>query len=263
MKKLTRYLVPRLADRFFVVSEYARDEFLRHGMPQRRLQLLYNPIDTEIFKPDPAARARLRRRLGLDESQVLTGFLGRVVRSKGVFTLADAAAMAMDRMLSLHLLWVGEGGDLAELRERHIAPEHRGRHHFIGWSRDPGAIYPALDLAAVPSIAPESFGRVSAEAQACGVPVLCSDVGGLRETLLPDLSGVLIGAGDAEAWCGQILRLAVDAERRRRMGAQGRQFVDARFSTHQVCEQFARQLHHCTAPEAAPPEAAGRAPASH
>ena len=242
MKKLTRYFVPRLADRFFVVSEYVQNEFLRCGVPQHRLRLLYNPIDTETFRPDPAARARLRLQLGLDESQVMVGFLGRMVRSKGVFTLADAATLAMDRMLDLHLLWVGEGGDLAELRRRYLAPEHRGRHHFIGWSQDPAAIYPALDLVAVPSIAPESFGRVSAEAQACGVPVLCSDIGGLRETLLPDLSGVLTPPGDAEFLCEQMLRLAVDAEQRQRMGAQGRQYVVDHFSSQQVCEQFARQL---------------------
>jgi glycosyltransferase involved in cell wall biosynthesis len=241
MKKLTRYLVPRLADRFFVVSEYVQGEFMRRGVPRQRLQLLYNPIDTEAFRPDPAARAQLRRQLGLGESEVLLGFLGRIVRSKGVFELAEAAALAMDRMLSLRLLWVGEGGDLPELLRR-IPPEHRPRHHFLGWSEAPAAIYPAMDLVVVPSIAPESFGRVSAEAQACGVPVLCSDIGGLRETLQPGLSGTLTAPGDIEALCEQILRLAADAEQRQRMGALGRHFVAGRFSTRQVCEQFARQL---------------------
>jgi glycosyltransferase involved in cell wall biosynthesis len=244
VKKLTRYLMPRLADRFFVVSEYVQNEFLRRGVPQRRLQMLYNPIDIERFKPDAEARARLRARLGLGEADVLAGFLGRIVHSKGVFVLADAAALAMDRMLGLHLLWVGEGGDLDELRDRHVAPEHRARHHFMSWSPDTSTIYPALDLAMMPSIAAESFGRVSAEAQACGVPVLCSDIGGLRETLQPGLSGVLTPPGDAESLCEQMLRLAVDAGQRQRMGAHGRQYVSARFSSQQVCEQFARQLHH-------------------
>lgn len=258
MKKLTRYLIPRLADRFFVVSEYIRNEFLRRGVPRDRLQLLYNPIDLEAFKPDAEARARLRRQLGIGETEVLAGFLGRIVHGKGVFVLADAAALAMDRMLGLHLLWVGEGGDLEELRGRYIAPEHRARHHFIDWSADPGAIYPALDLVVMPSIAPESFGRVSAEAQACGVPVLCSDIGGLRETLQPELSGVLTVPGDAEALCEQMLRLAVDPERRRRMGTHGREFVEARFSSRQVCEQFARQLRSMETPGARRSAGGGR-----
>lgn len=241
MKKLTRYFIPRLADRFFVVSEYIHGEFRRHGVPEHRLRLLYNPIDVERFRPDAAARARLRRQLGMTETDVLAGYLGRIVHSKGVFVLAEAAALAMERMAGLHLLWVGEGGDLDELRSR-IRPGHRARHHFMGWSQDPQAIYPALDLALMPSIAPESFGRVSAEAQACGVPVLCSDIGGLRETLQPELSGLLTAPGDAAALCERMLRLALDPGRRLRMGAQGRQFVAARFSSQQVCEQFTRQL---------------------
>ena len=243
MKTLTRYLIPRLADRFFVVSEYTRGEFARAGIPQERLQLLYNPIDTDTFRPDQAARARLRQTLGLEESDVLLGFLGRLVHGKGVFALCEAATAAMRQQPALHMLWVGDG-EQARMREHHIPSDLLQRHHFLGWTPDSALVYPALDLAVMPSIAPESFGRVSAEAQACGVPVLCSDIGGLRETLQPDISGVLSAPGDAESLCRSILELAADAGRRRQMGEHGRQFVNARFSTAQICHQFERVLRH-------------------
>ena len=241
MKKLTRYLMPRLADRFFVVSEYMMGEFARSGVPRKRLRLLYNPIDIDTFHPDPEARRRLRGELGIAESEVLIGFLGRIDHGKGVYSLCRAVAAAMSRQAALRMLWVGDG-DLAAMRAHHIPPEHLQRHHFIGWTQQVASIYPALDLVVMPSIAPETFGRVSAEAQACGVPVLCSDIGGLPETLQPQISGLLSAPGDAQALCHQILELVDDADRRRQMGDSGRRFVTARFSATQVCDQFERQL---------------------
>lgn len=241
MKTLTRYLIPRLADRFFVVSEYTLGEFARAGVPKDRLQLLYNPIDTDTFRPNQKARALLRQALGLEQTNVLVGFLGRMVHGKGVYALCAAVAEAMRRQPALHMLWVGDG-DTDEMRDQHIPPEQLRRHHFLGWTADSASIYPALDLAVMPSIAPESFGRVSAEAQACGVPVLCSDIGGLPETLQPGISGVLSAPGDAASLCSHILELAADAYRRHEMGERGRQFVNARFSTAQICSQFERVL---------------------
>lgn len=242
MKKLTRYLMPRLADRFFVVSEYMMREFAQSGVPRERLRLLYNPIDTEAFRPSPEARQRLRAELGIAESQVLIGFLGRIDRRKGVFSLCEAVTAAMHRQPALHMLWVGNGGDTAEIRNHHIPPAHQDRHHFIGWTQQVAAIYPALDLVVMPSIAPETFGRVSAEAQACCVPVVCSDIGGLRETLQPQISGLLTAPGDAAALCDRILELVGDADRRRQMGDRGRQFVTAHFSATRVCDQFEKLL---------------------
>ncbi|HEU0187894.1 MAG TPA: glycosyltransferase family 4 protein [Gallionellaceae bacterium] len=86
------------------------------------------------------------------------------------------------------------------------------------------------------------FGRVSVEAQACGVPVLCSDNGGIPETLQPGTTGLLLPPGDVAAWRDAILALANDAELRRKMIAAGRGWVDSHFSAPVIARQFVELL---------------------
>jgi glycosyltransferase involved in cell wall biosynthesis len=87
---------------------------------------------------------------------------------------------------------------------------------------------------AVPSEYAEPFGRVSVEAQACGTAVVCSDAGGLPETLSPQVSGLLTRKGDAEHLTSAILELLRDSDRRRSMALAGRQFACANFSFEQI-----------------------------
>jgi glycosyltransferase involved in cell wall biosynthesis len=102
--------------------------------------------------------------------------------------------------------------------------------------------YAAIDMLAVPTIGNEAFGRVSIEAQACGIPVLCSDNGGLPETLQPGITGLLIPAGDISAWRDAILSLAGDAQLREQMQRKGREWVDQTFSTTAIIKEFTRLL---------------------
>ena len=103
-------------------------------------------------------------------------------------------------------------------------------------------------LPAFPSLAPETFGRVSVEAQDSEVPVLASRVGGVAETLDADVSGELLLPGDVAAWRDAILRLC-DAQRRQRMGQAGRQFVQRHFAGEAIAAQFVQLLQ---APRRAP-----------
>src|SRR6185312_11318956 len=160
--------------------------------------VLYNPIDTERFRPSPGARASTRARLDLADSALVVGYVGRMIEDKGIFTLGDAADAFLAADGSAHMLWVGDGEDSATLRERVARSPHASRHRFLAWEADLAALYPALDLLAVPSIYPEPFGRVSVEAQAAAVPVVCSSAGGLPETFVPGSTGIEVAPDDAD-----------------------------------------------------------------
>ena len=108
-------------------------------------------------------------------------------------------------------------------------------------------IYTALDVAVVPSQYPEPFGRVSVEAQACGTPVVCSDAGGLPETLSPQISGLLTHKGNAGQLTAALLELTRNHERRRTMALAGRRFACSNFSFDRIANDFAALLtdrHH-------------------
>ena len=240
-KPRTRELLSRRADRFILVSRFHREDYRRQGMSVERASVLYNPIDTERFRPSAAARASARARLGFSESDIVVGYVGRMIEAKGIFTLGDAAERFLAAEASARMLWVGDGEEAAALRARVARSAGSSHHRFLGWEADPAALYPALDILAVPSLYPEPFGRVSVEAQASAVPVVSSLAGGLPETFDPDNTGIGVEPGDADGLASAILALIRDPERRRRMSAASRDWA-ARFSLQRIATDFERLL---------------------
>jgi glycosyltransferase involved in cell wall biosynthesis len=235
---LTRRLQPWLADRFILVSEFQRDSFRREGVDAGGMQLLYNPIDMERFSPAEEARLRVRSDLGLSLETPVVGYVGRLVRDKGVYELLTASEQFLSAAPEARVLWVGEGAEMAELRAGVERSAHRGRHLFHPFTQDLKGIYNAIDVLVVPSMYPDPCPRVPVEAQACGTAVVCHNAGGLPETFQPDVSGTLVKAGDVAQLADAILTLVRDPVRRQAMGRAGRQFVCANFSFENIARNF-------------------------
>jgi glycosyltransferase involved in cell wall biosynthesis len=180
--------------------------------------------------------------LGFAPNDVVVGFAGRFERQKGVYVLASALEKVMTEAPSVRGLWVGSGEAAPEIDAILAASPHAGRHVRQPWSDDIVSCFAAMDILAFPSIRRESFGRVAAEGQACGLPVVASRVGGIPETMLENESGLLVPPSDIPAWSRAILRLATDASLRARMGAAGRAQAEARFSLPRIAEEFGRIL---------------------
>jgi len=243
LSRLSAPLFPWLASRFILPSEYLRNWVVtRRGMPRSRTCVLYNPIDVDRFRPDAALREATRRRLGFAPNDIIVGFAGRFERQKGVYVLEAALEGVMARVPNVRALWVG-GGELADDIERKIAMSpNASRHVREPWSNDIVACFAAMDVLAFPPIRRESFGRVSAEGQACGLPVVASAVGGIPETLRDGVSGMLVPPGDIPAWTDALTTLASNAELRVRMGAAGRTQACERFASPHIAEEFGRIL---------------------
>lgn len=234
---------PWLASRFILPSEYLRDWVVaRRGMPRWRTRVLYNPIDVASFRPDPGLRERSRRRLGFSPNDVVVGFAGRFERQKGVCVLAAALEGVMTRCPAARALWVGGGEMAPDIGARIAASPHASRHVREPWTNDIVGCFAAMDVLAFPPIRRESFGRVSAEAQACGLPVVASRVGGIPETLRENVSGLLVAPGDVPAWIESLASLIGDPDRRARMGAAGRTQACERFSSTHIAAEFGKIL---------------------
>jgi glycosyltransferase involved in cell wall biosynthesis len=234
----SRKLLARQADRFILVSEFQREDYRRQGMEVERASILYNPIDTERFRRSPETRASTRSRFGIQESETLVGYVGRILGEKGVFTLFEASARFLAEAPGARMLWVGDGECTMELRSRIHASAQRALHILSGWEPDMSAIYPALDILVVPSLYPDPFGRVSVEAQATGVPVVCSTAGGLPETLLPGVTGLLVPPTDSVGLGNAVLGLIRDRALRRDMGNAATSWARSRFGFDTIARDF-------------------------
>jgi glycosyltransferase involved in cell wall biosynthesis len=238
----TRCVLPRLVDRFFVVSEFARQRLIAKGTPAARIRVLYNPIDTDRLLRGPGHRQRIRSALRFSPGDFVVGFVGRIEREKGVGVLWDALAPLMVGSSRIHLLCVGDG---PESKRWQMLAEDAGladRCHFEGWTAGIGDYYSAMDLLVAPSIAPETFCRVIAEAQASGVAVIGARIGGIPEAFMPGRSGLLVEPGDVHGLRHLISRLFNDPGLCARYGHAGRHSANKHFAAAHINERFVAAL---------------------
>jgi glycosyltransferase involved in cell wall biosynthesis len=246
---VTRCMLPRLVDRFFVVSHYARSRLIRQGAPADRVRVLYNPIDVNDVQRSAGQCAATRSSLGIPADDFVVGYVGRIEEGKGVKVLAEALASIMERSDCVRLLCVGDGPLLADWRGAVTDAGLEGRCHFVPWTSQIGELYSAMDVLVAPSVAPETFCRVVAEAQASRVAVIASRMGGIQEAFAPGHSGLLVAPNDGEALRQAIEHLRLDPALRRAFADAGCDHARARFASRKIAEDFINDLHE---PVAAP-----------
>lgn len=242
MKRTNKLLLPRARQHFLVPSKNLREWLIARGVSARRTDILYNPIDTEHFRPHASLRAQQRAELGLGPDDVLVGFVGRLEANKGVEPFARALTEAMARVPTMRALWVGFGRREKEVDAIIHSSPFADRHMRRGWTDDTLPYYAAMDMLALPSTGREAFGRVLVEAQACGIPVLGSDIGGIAETMEAGTTGTLVTPGDVGAWADALTKLALDPALRHQIGTAGRAFVRRTFDNNVIVEAFEQWL---------------------
>lgn len=174
-------------------------------------------VDLEHFRPGEAgnpAGGTARTRLGVPADAVLLLYVGRIQPLKAPDVLLSAAARLLERSPELRdrlvVAVVGgpSGSGLSEPAALQRLAGELGLPVRFDPPCDPQRLrdwYLAADLVAVPSHN-ESFGLVALEAQACGTPVVATDVGGLRTTVQDGVSGLLVPGHDPSAWASALTR---------------------------------------------------------
>lgn len=186
------------ADLIICNSNAGRDYAVGHGFPAKKLVVIQNGIDTERFKPDPVARARGRLALQAKEHEILIGIVARFDPIKGHPTFLQAAAEYSHTCSDVRFICIGNGS-LTYRRELEQLSSSLGLADKVSWvngQKDMPIIYNALDLVTSTSYG-EGFPNVIAEAMACGLPCVVTDVGDSRQII--EGTGVVIPAHDVNA----------------------------------------------------------------
>ena len=218
-------------------SDSLRAEALALGVaPAAKLLLLgegsSNGVDVERFSPGPS---EVRDRLGLPRGVPVLGFVGRLTRDKGLPELIEAFDTILKAEPEAHLLLVGwfdasEDALSAGLRTRIESHPHI---HCTGFVADTAPYYRAMDVMVLPSWR-EGFPNVVLEAAATGIPVVTTISTGSRDSVVPEVTGLLIPPGYPEAISEAVLKLLRNPERRRRMGQAARAWVLENFANECV-----------------------------
>lgn len=203
-------------------------------VPEGKLHQILGGVDTQTFRPDPAARARFRTELGYGDNDFVVGLLGRFDRVKGQHELIRAVAGLYGQgMTHVRLLLLGFDSATPEATVRGWITEHGIESITVitGKRPDISACLNALDLGVVASLWSETIARAALEIMATGVPLIGTDVGVMPDLLEPQ---ALFKAGDVDALAGRIRQVMESPEtaesllreqRRRMADLSGHEFL--------------------------------------
>ena len=203
------------------VCTAARMMALSLGLPEEQVSLIPNGVDVRRFHPEVDGRP-FRRRLQVPDGTPLVGMVARLSREKGPDLFVQAASLVAAVRPDVHFALVGEGPLQRELMFQVDGLGLHERFHFVGLAADTRPIYPALDVACLPSRM-EGQPLTVLEAMAAGRPVVATNVGGIPEVVEMGETGWLVAQGDMKALSEQILWLLDNPERAAQMGQAGRQ----------------------------------------
>lgn len=214
------------------VSRFSRRRIAAACGPLAALEALSPGVDSDQFRPDPAARAETRARYRLGDAPTVV-CVSRLVARKGQDALIAAWPAVTRAQPGARLLIVGGGSD--EVRIRALAAASPARDLITLTGSVPHdelpAHYQAGDVFAMPcrtrggGLDVEGLGIVFLEASASALPVIAGDSGGAPETVIAGETGLVVDGRDREQLTGALVRLLADPALRARWGAAGRHWV--------------------------------------
>jgi glycosyltransferase involved in cell wall biosynthesis len=230
----TERIACRLAHQVICISPRLREVLIGEGLcpPGRITVLEHGSIDgvEADGKFDPAGVStewaeRVRARYQIPPSASVIGFVGRVVRDKGLIELVQAWRGLREEWPSLHLLVAGpfESEDPIPA-DVDATLRSDPRIHLAGMVHDMPSVYRTLDLLVLPSYR-EGFNTALLEAAAMGLPVVATRIPGCVDAVQDGETGLLVPVRDAQALRAAIATYLGDPELRRRHGASGRRRV--------------------------------------
>jgi lipopolysaccharide/colanic/teichoic acid biosynthesis glycosyltransferase/glycosyltransferase involved in cell wall biosynthesis len=231
-------LIARAATAVLADSASQRDFLIHEGVAEgSTLRVLakgsVSGVDLTRFKPDLAARHRVRAELGIAAGNIVLLFVGRLTADKGVLDLAAAFRAIAKERNDVHLMIVGV--DECGLRPAIEAAcgRYADRVTVLEFTNRPEALMAAADVLCLPSYR-EGFGSVIIEAAACGIPAVASRIYGIVDAVVEDETALLHAAGDVQDLTLALRRLVDGARLRQELGAAARRRAESDFSAERV-----------------------------
>lgn len=193
---------------FITISNQTKIDWIKSGLQEKKIDVVYNGINTEIFKPlDNLLTAR--KQWNIPEDTKVISYVGRLDTYKGVETLIKAFALLLKIDKNMRLLIAGKP-------IRHATPEEGEKYKqslhqlstdlgiekyvdFLGHVTNTISLYQVSDVTVLPSLWAEPFGRTIIESMACGTPVVASRTGGIPEILTGEFQSGLFEPGNEQS----------------------------------------------------------------
>lgn len=245
-------------DRFIAVSQQTKQDWVTFGIEHDRIQVVYNGIDSEKFKPAKDL-VQIRRQWDVFDDTKVISYIGRIDREKGLETLIKAAAILIKKGTRIRILIAGkpvvhysfskkrecEDEGMNYLRSLSHLAEVEGisdQVQFVGHLANPVSLYQASDVNVLPSVWNEPCSLGLFESLACGIPKIASRIGGNPEILTEEFADFLFIPGDVEDLANCLDRVLNWRQKDPSLGTRCRQYVLNYFSYEKMVDEIEKNL---------------------
>ena len=215
------------------VSQHLVQDF---HLDTAKVQLIANGIDLKQFFPADENERRRRRQQWNAQAGPIIGIVARLSSVKGIDLLIKAFACIRKQFPQAQLWIVGDGPEKQKLRQLTGQMGLDGCVRFEAIVNQTPDVLPVFDIFVMPSVQ-EGLGLAVMEAQACGIAVVASNVGGLPDLIEDGKTGFLFTSGDTEALAAKIIELLNNPGQAQAMAVAARRQVEKKFSLDQMVEQ--------------------------
>jgi glycosyltransferase involved in cell wall biosynthesis len=240
-KLITKYILQKTDAIVGVSPEITNFLQKRYKLSHHQCHTILNGVDIDKFKP--GNKNGLRQSIGLHMNEIVIGMTGNFRRAKNHVLLINAFAKLASEHSTLRLVLVGQGfprdPNNTEKECKDLVRQYglKERVKFLGYRGDVQNILPCLDIFCLPSLR-EGLPMAVLEAMACGLPVLGTDVYGIRIVINSEQNGILVNSDDFAGFTNALKRLLSDSSLRDRLGNKAREDVEKAYSLNKFLENY-------------------------
>ena len=227
------------------IFSHINSNYLKFLNLKKKFMVIFRGINVDYFDPSTTLESeenKLAKSWGVDRNKKIILMPGRLTEWKGQEIFIEALKLVNKNLgyESFYAVILGsdQGRDIYTKKIKRLAEQYRLTKHlkFIEHCKNMPLAYKIADIIISASIEPESFGRVSVEAQSMKKPIIASNIGGSNETIINNMTGFLFESGKAESLSKKLLEvLSLDESTLNSMGIEGRKNAIKKFNVEKMC----------------------------
>ena len=240
-----RLWLAKKADFYTAHTPEVVEELLEKGIKKEKIKEFTNSVDEKLFKPVwLKEKIRLRKQLSLPQNKVIVVFCGRLVKRKGLIYLLKGWKQFSHLTKKALLLIIGSGEnqpDSVEDELKNFVKKQRiSNIRFLGNKKREEVVrlLKTGDIFVYPSIHPEGTALSILEAMSCGLPVVGTEIGGIKKLVIDNKNGFLVEKKNSNELIKKVLFLIANRNARIKFGKEGRKLVLKEYTNDKVAKMY-------------------------
>lgn len=237
--RLGRKLLPAWGNHTVAISRPVQKRLIEiFKLPEKQVHLVSNGVNAEELRKrvEEQSKACIREKLKINSESILIGNISRLVEDKGHTELIKAFQKLSPKYSKLELLIVGSGKYEENLRDFARQSGLASKIHFWGQSGDISEPLRILDLFVFAPTFREGFGLNLAEALACNIPVITTDIWAINQIFEHKKTALLVPPKDSKALSEAIEELLLNSEKAKTLAKQGRELVEREYNLEKMAK---------------------------